>query len=197
LNPILNLCGTSIDFLSLFSIALGLSADCIAVALSGSISTKKLPLIPIFRASIVFGILQALMPVVGWFAGRTIVELISDYDHWLAFTLLTFIGSKMGWESLRSGNNHSRNSDSTRGGLLITLAVATSINALIIGLTFAFMEVNITLANLTIGSIVFVVSSIGFLIGKEVGKLVGERAETVGGMVLIGIGLKILLKHTS
>lgn len=135
------------------------------------------------------------MPVLGWFVGRTIVEYISDYDHWLAFTLLAFIGSKMVWESLRSGNNPSRNPDITRGWILIIMAVATSIDALVIGLTFAFMEVNIALASLTIGSVALVVSIIGFLIGKKVGSLVGKRAETAGGMVLIGIGLKILLEH--
>ena len=186
---------TSIDFLSLFFIALGLSADCFAVALSGSISTRKLPAISIFRTSIAFGIFQALMPVVGWFVGRTIVEFISAYDHWLAFTLLTFIGSKMVWESLRFGNNSAKNSDITRGWLLITLAVVTSIDALVIGLTFAFLEVNIVMASLTIGSIAFVISIIGFLIGAKAGRLAGKKAETAGGLVLIGIGLKIFLEH--
>ena len=177
-------------------IALGLSADCFAVAISGSVSREKLPLLSVIRASIVFGTFQALMAVSGWFVGRTILELISEYDHWLAFALLSIIGGKMVWESFHSADNGARNTDITRGFLLLTLAVATSIDALAIGLTFAFMKINITLAGITIGLVTLIVSVIGFWIGKNVGRLVGSRAEMVGGLVLIGIGIKILLEHT-
>ena len=185
----------SIDFLSVLLIAFGLSADCFAVALSGSIAMRTLSFLQVFRASIAFGVFQALMPVLGWLVGRTIAELISDYDHWLAFTLLTFIGSKMIWESFHSRNDRSKNTDVTKGFLLLTLSVATSIDALAVGLTFAFMKINIALASSTIGIVAFMVSTIGFLIGKKVGSLVGRRAETIGGVVLIGIGLRILLEH--
>ena len=185
----------SIGFLSLLLIAIGLSADCFAVALSGSISMRTLSLLQVFRASLSFGLFQALMPVLGWLAGRTVVELVAQYDHWVAFVLLALVGGRMIWESFRSGDSRSENTDITRGLLLLTLSVATSIDALAVGLTFAFLEVDITLASSTIGVVAFVATAVGLLLGRRAGKLVGRRAETVGGMVLIGIGLRIILTH--
>jgi len=183
------------EFLSIFLIAVGLAADCFAVALSGSISTKASSFIQVFRTSLTFGLFQGLMPILGWLAGRTIVEFIADYDHWLAFTLLAFVGGKMIWESFHSRDGNRRNTDITGGFLLLTLAVATSIDALAVGLTFAFIEVDITVASLTIGAVAFIATIIGFLLGRKAGSLIGKRAETIGGIVLIGIGLKILLEH--
>lgn len=183
------------EFLSIFLIAIGLAADCFAVALSGSVSTRTPSFVQVFRASLAFGLFQGLMPVLGWLAGRTIVEFIADYDHWLAFALLAFIGGKMIWESFHSRDGSKRNIDITAGFLLLTLAVATSIDALVIGVTFAFIEVDITVASLTIGAVAFIATAIGFLLGRKAGSLIGKRAETIGGIVLIGIGLKILLEH--
>ena len=128
------------------------------------------------------------MPVLGWLAGRTIVDLIADYDHWVAFILLVVVGSRMIWESFRLGDGHGENADITKGFLLLTLSVATSIDALAVGLSFAFLEVNIALASSTIGAI-------AFPLGRKAGKLIGRRAELVGGMVLIAIVLRILLSH--
>ncbi len=183
------------EFLSIFLIAIGLAADCFAVALSGSISMRTPSFIQVFRASLAFGLFQGLMPVLGWLAGRTVVEFVADYDHWLAFALLAFVGGKMIWESFHSGDGNRRNADITRGFLLLTLAVATSIDALAVGLSFAFMEVDITVASLAIGVVAFIATAIGFLLGRKVGSLIGKRAETIGGIVLIGIGLKVLLEH--
>ena len=183
------------EFLSIFLIALGLAADCFAVAFSGSITMRNLSFLQVFRASLSFGIFQALMPILGWLAGRTVVELIAGYDHWVAFVLLALVGGKMIWESFHSEEDRRENDDITRGLLLLTLSVATSIDALAVGLTFAFLEVNIILASSTIGGVTFVATTIGFLLGRRAGKLIGRRAETVGGMVLIGIGLRILLTH--
>lgn len=183
------------EFLSIFLIALGLAADCFAVALSGSISMRTLSFPQVFRTSLAFGIFQGLMPLLGWLAGRTVVELIADYDHWLAFILLAFVGGKMIWESFRSQDKPKKNTDITRGFSLVTLSLATSIDALAVGLTFAFMKVNITLAILTIAAVAFVVTAVGFLSGRRVGSLIGRRAEAIGGTILIGIGLKIFLEH--
>jgi len=135
------------------------------------------------------------MPVLGWLAGRTIVEIIADYDHWVAFALLTFIGGRMIWESFRSKDKHAENTDITKGALLLVLAVATSIDALAVGLTFAFLEVNIMMAVSTIGIVAFIATTIGFLLGRKASGLVGKRAEAIGGVVLIAIGLRILLTH--
>ncbi len=185
----------SLDFLSILIIAIGLSPDCFAVALSGSISMRTLSFLQVFRTSLAFGLFQALMPILGWLAGRTVVNLIAVYDHWVAFILLVVIGGRMIWESFHSKNSRVKGADITKGFLLLTLSVATSIDALAVGLTFAFLEVNITLASSIIGVVAFVVTSIGFLLGRKLGTLIGRRAETVGGVILIGIGLRILLYH--
>ncbi|UCH42125.1 MAG: manganese efflux pump [Dehalococcoidales bacterium] len=183
------------EFLSVFLVALGLAADCFAVALSGSIAMGSLSIIQGLRTALAFGLFQGLMPVLGWLAGRTIVGYIEAYDHWLALGLLTFVGGKMIWESFRSGDKL-RNTDITRGLTLVLLAVATSIDALAVGLTFAFIQIDIVLATLTIGLVSFVVTIIGLLLGKKVGSLFGKRVEIIGGLILIGIGLKIVIEHT-
>ncbi|MCK4723525.1 MAG: manganese efflux pump [Dehalococcoidia bacterium] len=183
------------DFLSILLIAIGLSADCFAVALGGSISMKTLSRLQIFRVSLAFGLFQALMPVLGWLAGQTLVKIIADYDHWAAFILLAIVGGRMIWESFRSEETRSENADITKGFLLLTLSVATSIDALVVGLSFAFLEISIITASLTIGIVALVVTAIGFLLGRKLGSLIGRRAEALGGVVLIGIGLRILLTH--
>jgi len=185
----------SIDFLSIFLIAIALSADCFAVALGGSISMRTLSHLQVFRVSLAFGLFQALMPVLGWLVGQAVVEIIADYDHWVAFILLAIVGGRMIWESFRAGETCSKNTDITKGFLLLTLSVATSIDALVVGLSFAFLEISILTASLTIGIVALVVTAIGFLMGRKLGSLIGRRAEAVGGAVLIGIGLRILLTH--
>ncbi len=185
----------SIDFLPVLIIAIGLSADCFAVALSGSIALRTLSFFKVFRTSLAFGLFQALMPVLGWLAGRTVVDLIAEYDHWVVFLLLVVVGSRMIWESFHSKDSPSEITDITKGFLLLTLSVVTSIDALAVGLTFAFLGVNIALASSTIGVVAFVATVIGFLLGRKVGKLIGRRAEAIGGMILIGIGLRIPLFH--
>ncbi|MFC1990009.1 manganese efflux pump MntP family protein [Chloroflexota bacterium] len=186
---------SSVDLLSILLIAVGLSADCFAVALSASIARGSSPFLHVFRVSLFFGGFQALMPVLGWLAGRTIVGYISGYDHWLAFVLLAFVGSRMVWESFHSRDEHAKNTDITKGLTLLVLSVATSIDALAVGLTFAFLKTNIAIASLTIGVVAFIITTVAFLIGGKVSGLVGKRAEIVGGIVLIGIGIRILLEH--
>ena len=146
------------------------------------------------RAALSFGIFQAVMPVLGWLAGRLFVNFISSFDHWLAFGLLGFVGGKMVWESFHP-EKEEKTIDITKGWLLLTLSVATSLDALAVGLSFAFLKVNILTASLTIGVTCFLVTIIGFLLGKKVGEIFGKRAELIGGIILIGIGLQILLTH--
>lgn len=182
-------------FLTVFLIALGLAADCFVVSLGTGISRKALSAIQIGRVSLSFGVFQALMPVIGWLAGQTVVNLVSDFDHWIALLLLGFIGGKMIWESFRSEDDPDDKADVTRGWLLFTLSVATSIDALAVGLTLAFIEVNILAASLTIGIVAFLISILGFLLSRKATSLIGKRAEVVGGLILIGIGIKIVLEH--
>ena len=183
-----------LDIFSILLIAVGLAADCFAVTLSGSVSMKLFSVIQVLRTAFTFGFFQAFMPVIGWLLGQTVVETISDFDHWIAFGLLAVIGGKMLWESFKKSENP-KSVDFTRGILLFTLAVATSIDALAIGLTFAFLKVNIVVAVTIIGLVSFVVTIIGFGLGRKLGKLAGKWAETIGGIILIFIGLRILLTH--
>jgi putative Mn2+ efflux pump MntP len=185
---------TNLGFLSLLLIAIGLSADCFAVALCGSCTLKTLTRVQMLRAALSFGIFQAVMPVLGWLAGRIFVNFISSFDHWLAFGLLGFVGGKMVWESFHP-EKEEKTIDITKGWLLLTLSVATSLDALAVGLSFAFLKVNILTASLTIGVTAFIITIAGLLLGKKVGELVGKRAELVGGIILIGIGVRILLSH--
>jgi putative Mn2+ efflux pump MntP len=186
---------TNNDFLSVLLIALGLSADCFAVALSGGISTINHSWPKLLRVSFSFGLFQTLMPVLGWLAGRTVVELIADYDHWVAFAMLAIVSGRMLWESFRSERSQGKEVDITRGLLLITLSIATSIDSLAVGLSFAFLNVNIALASSIIGSVAFVVTTIGFKLGKKASKLIGKRAEAIGGIILLAIAFRILLSH--
>lgn len=184
-----------LDLPSIVLIAIGLSADCFAVALGFSISTKRITVSRTLRVCFAFGCAQAIMPVLGWLGGRTIIDLISDYDHWVAFGLLFFIGARMIWESFRSKEGEHQKRDISKGLPLLTLAVATSIDALAVGLSFAFLSVNIAVAALTIGVVCFLITGVGFVAGSKTGKLMGKRAEVAGGVILIGIGLRILLTH--
>ena len=186
---------SNVGFLAVLLIAIGLSADCFSVALSGSIFRKTVSFVQILRVSSSFGAFQAVMPILGWLAGRTTVEFVSDYDHWLAFALLTFIGGRMVWESFHSKERRSEAIDMTKGLPLLILSVATSIDALVVGLSFAFLKTNMVLASTTIGIVAFIVTTIGFTVGKRVGRLMGKRAEAVGGAILIGIGIRIVLEH--
>lgn len=148
----------------------------------------------VLRVALAFGFFQALMPVIGWLAGRTVANLVADYDHWVAFLLLGLVGSRMLWESFRHREDK-KIIDISRGLLLLGLSVATSIDALAVGLTFAFLEVNIAIASATIGGIAFAVTATAFLLGTKAGKAAGRWSEVIGGIILISIGLRILLSH--
>lgn len=182
------------ELLSIFLIALALSADCFAVMLSASCSNPNLTRLQTLRVAFFFGFFQALMPLIGWFAGRTIVNLIANFDHWIAFGLLAFVGGRMVWESFHHESNE-KPVDISRGWMLLTLSIATSLDALAVGLAFAFEKINIWLAISVIGAVAFIVTWIGFVIGRKVGEIVGKRAELIGGLILIGIGVRILLTH--
>lgn len=183
------------DFPSLLVIAVSLSADCFAVALSSGIARQKLSFARLARLPLLFGVFQAFMCVIGWLAGRTVVDLISGYDHWVAFALLFFIGGRMIWHSLHERDANAAGKNLSSWLVLLVLALATSIDSLAVGLSFAFLDVHILLAALTIGLAALVITLVGVLVGRRVGALFGERAETVGGVILIITGLRILLEH--
>ena len=185
------------DFLAIVFIAISLSADCFAVALCDSLSPQTHAYRRMFRVAFAFGLVQTLMPVIGWLVGRTIIGFIEDYDHWAAFALLAGIGARMLWEAFHSESEDAcaRNTDITKWFLLLTLSVATSVDALAVGLSFAFININILVASLIIGAVAFIITAIGFLVGRRVGGLFGKWARVAGGVILIAIGIKILLSH--
>ena len=118
------------DLFSILLIAMGLSADCFAVALGGCISMRKLRFMHVFRTALAFGIAQTIMPIIGWLVGRTVINYISSYDHWVSFGLLAIVGGRMIWEAFHEKDECKEDNDISRGWLLLTLAIATSIDAL-------------------------------------------------------------------
>lgn len=181
------------DFISILLIAVGVSADCFAVALFGGAAARNPALPQALRISATFGLAQSVMTFGGWLAGRVVVEFISGYDHWVAFGLLAIIGSRMIHESFEKEDR--RKIDITRGLALLVLAIATSIDALAVGLSFGLLTINIGLAVATIGTVAMVITGVGFYGGGRFGHLLANRAELVGGIVLIGIGVRIIVEH--
>ncbi len=182
------------ELLSIFLIALSLSADCFAVALSASCTNRSFTRLQILRVAGFFGFFQALMPLLGWFAINTVAKYITNFDHWVAFGLLAVVGGKMLWEAFHH-NAEEKPVDISRGWMLLTLSVATSLDALAVGMAFALEDTNIWLAAPVIGIVAFIIAAIGFIIGRKVGQIFGKRAEMIGGIILIGIGIRILLTH--
>ena len=183
------------DLLSIFVVALGLSADCFAVAFGSSVSRKSYPVRQFIRLALSFGLFQGFMTFLGWLAGNTIIKYISAYDHWVAFGLLAFVGGHMIWESFHDDETRETTNDFTKLWMLLTLSVATSLDALAVGLSFAVLEANIAIASITIGLVSFAITILGAFLGKKLGAIVGKRAELAGGIILIIIGIRILLEH--
>lgn len=180
------------DLLELFLIALGLSMDAFAVSVCKGLSVKRVLPRHAAAAGLYFGGFQALMPLAGYFLGVSFRGLIERFDHWVAFVLLTLIGISMIREA-RSGSEALNGDFSFRA--MLPLALATSIDALAVGVTFAFLSVKIVPAVLLIGAITFLLSAAGMKIGNVFGARYKSRAELLGGIILVLMGLKILLEH--
>lgn len=181
--------------LSLIFLAVGLAMDAFAVsiALGLKIPVKDKWKIAL-KAGLFFGIAQGGMPLIGWLLGNGFSSYIEKFDHWIAFILLAVIGGKMIYEAISPEADGNDEVDTGMKRMFI-LAIATSIDALAVGISFAFLNVNIISAVLIIGVITLVTSAIGVIIGKIFGDLFAGKAEVIGGVILILIGLKILLEH--
>lgn len=179
--------------LELLLIAIGLAMDAFAVSICKGLAMKKMNWKKAIIVGLYFGIFQALMPVIGYFLGTTFESLVTKVDHWIAFILLAFIGGKMLKEAF--DNNSAGYNDSVNFKTMVVLAIATSIDALAVGITFAFLQTNIVLAVILIGVVTFILSVIGVKIGNQFGIKYEKRAEIIGGIILILIGIKILLEH--
>ena len=187
------------SFFTVFLLAVALSMDAFAVALASGCAIREVRLRQYVRVSAAFGFFQFFMPVLGWFLGQSVHHFIEAWDHWLAFVLLAWIGGNM----LRSGIGGLRKnepvscpqSDPTAGWNLLLLAVATSIDALAVGVTFAFLDVNIGAAVGIIGVTTFALSLVGVVVGNRFGARYEKPSTILGGLVLIAIGVKTVLEH--
>ena len=177
------------SFVTVMGIALGLAMDATAVAIGTSVALGRVSARQVFRFSFHFGLFQAAMPVVGWFAGRGLEAYIRAWDHWVAFGLLALIGGKALYEALRVEAGEESTRDPTRGW------TATSIDALAAGISFAVVDVTIWYPAAVIGVVTAALTLLGMLFGSRIGSRAGRRMRALGGLVLVGIGVKILVEH--
>jgi putative Mn2+ efflux pump MntP len=179
-----------------FPVALALAMDAFAVSVGLSVRSGGLKRSQSLRLAFFFGFFQFLMPLIGWLAGRGFLDYIRDVDHWVAFGLLLLIGGKMVVHSFRSEGSEKKDAgDPTTGTTLILLSVATSIDAFAVGLSFAVLQQDVLFPSLIIGAVAFVMTLAGTKMGRAIGMLAGKRAELLGGLILIFIGIKILTEH--
>jgi len=175
-------------------IAVGLSMDAFAVSVVTGSVYREVKLRHALRMALFFGGFQAVMPIIGFLAGQGLKEYISAYDHWVAFGLLVIVGGKMVYESLTI-EAAEKNLDPSNLVVLLTLSVATSIDALAIGISLSMLTASIVGAAAVIGAVTFGLSYIGILVGKRFGHFFESTIEILGGLILIAIGVKILVQH--
>jgi len=181
------------DTLSILVIAFALSMDSFAVSVANGLTIRDLNPKRILIISFSLAFFQALMPLIGWLAGLGISEHIKEYDHWIAFILLSFVGGKMIYEGLTK--NGEEKDTELEILTLLSQSIATSIDAFVVGVSFALLNLSIVAPVIIIGTVTFGVSLMGLYLGKLFGKKLGKSVEVIGGIVLFGIGLKILLEH--
>jgi len=199
------------NFMGLLLIAIGLSMDAFAVAICIGLSMKKVTLKKSLIIGLYFGIFQAAMPIIGYIVASQFADMITSYDHWIAFVLLSFLGGKMVVGGIRKEGNtdhgikkcdgatpeidNNETEPALKPAQMLPLAVATSIDALAVGVSFAFLRVNILYTASFIGIVTLILSMVGVKIGNVFGARFKSRAEVFGGVILILIGLKIFLEH--
>ncbi len=182
------------SLLEVFLIALGLAMDAFAVCLCAGTTGFINGLRPVFRLAFHFGLFQALMPALGWLVGIGVERYIAAFDHWVAFGLLAFVGVRM----IRSGlapDGDEDCVDPSRGGTLIMLAIATSIDAFAVGLSFAVLRVSIVWPVIIIGVVAALMSMLGIYLGNRLGQTFGKRMEVIGGFILVVIGIRVVISH--
>jgi len=183
------------SFLSVLIVAVGLAMDAFAVSIAAGLKLGCVTGRQTFRLSFHFGFFQFIMPIVGWFGGRSVVRFISAVDHWIAMGLLGFIGGKMIYEALIRGHESQFRDDPTTGPTLLMLSVATSIDALALGLSLCILEASIIYPSIVIGLVAAGFTVLGLRIGCKVGERFSRNMEIAGGILLIAIGVKIVIDH--
>lgn len=188
---------TIVGFVELFLIGVGLSMDAFVVSICKGLGMSRLNMRQAAVISLFFGGFQALMPLIGWALGSQLTDFITPIDHWIAFGLLAFVGGKMLWDAFHEDDEAEGVQTDEKLDLkeLLMLAIATSIDALAVGITFAFLQVAIVPSITIIGLTTFVISFAGVAVGRFFGARFEKPATIVGGVVLILIGVKILLEH--
>jgi len=183
-----------VAFITIMVLAVGLSMDALAISIVSGSVCKHLNVKHALRIGAFFGGFQAFMPLVGALAGLTMRQYIADYDHWAAFAILCAVGGKMLYESAKI-KSEKTGLDVANVFVLLVLSIATSIDALAVGITLPFLKVPLGIAAAIIGSVTFTLSYLGVFIGKKFGHLFESRIEAIGGLILIGLGIKIVLEH--
>lgn len=179
-------------------LALGMSVDAFAAALARGAGSLHYTWRQTVKTALIFGIVETITPLIGWLVGSMAQKFIAEYDHWLAFSLLLALGLKMIWGALHDGDEtaaaYGNRTDATLTLTVIT-AIATSIDSMLVGVGLAFLDANIWLTALAIGTSTTIMAAVGLRLGRLLGQKIGSRAEMAGGVVLIGIGTFILLEH--
>lgn len=184
---------------SILLIGLAMSTDAFAAALGKGAAMVRPQWPQALRAGLVFGVVEAITPVLGWALGSAASRYIAAWDHWIAFALLAALGLHMIWQALQPLGDDAKDAADDHGNIL-TLAIAglaTSIDALAVGVGLAFADVHIAVVALTIGLCTFTMVTLGIMLGRALGTLIGKRAEVAGGMILIAVGAAILHEHLS
>lgn len=181
-------------FLTFLFIGIGLSFDSFAVSVSCGLLKQEIRFKQAVPIAFSLAFFQAAFPVIGWLAGKTLHDLIYSVDHWIAFGLLAFIGIKMMVEGAKP-NGTLQNFNPFRKRVIIGLSIATSIDALVVGLSFGFLEIPILFPVLIIGAITFIASMLGMLFGKNISAKRSKQSLILGGIILFGMGVKILVEH--
>ncbi|MFH1941878.1 MAG: manganese efflux pump MntP family protein [bacterium] len=182
------------DPITIFFIAVGLAMDAFAVSVASGFAIRPFRFRHAFRIALFFGAFQAIMPLLGWALGSRVKEHIQKIDHWAAFGLLFLIGMRMIYESMKMESNPKR-IDLLHLPVLFLLSVATSIDAFAVGITLALLKTTIITPRFIIGSVTFILSLIGVIIGDRFGHFFERKIEIAGGCILMGIGVKILVEH--
>lgn len=187
------------NLLTTILLALGMSVDAFAAALARGAGSLHYTWRQTVKTALIFGIVETITPLIGWLVGSMTQKFIAEYDHWLAFGLLLALGLKMIWGALHDDGDEAAAADKNRTDttLLLTVitAIATSIDSMVVGVGLAFLDANIWLTALAIGTSTTIMAAVGLRLGRLLGQKIGSRAEMAGGVVLIGIGTFILLEH--
>ncbi len=177
-------------------LAFGMSMDAFAASIGKGATLHKPKFSEALRTGLIFGAIETLTPLIGWSLGMLASQFILEWNHWIAFSLLVFLGGRMVIEGFRNTTDEDEAPQHRHGfWILVTTAIATSLDAMAVGVGLAFLQVNIIATALAIGCATLIMSTIGMMVGRFIGPLLGKRAEILGGIVLIGIGGQILWSH--